>query len=231
MNALNIRNVSEIKHYYDSNEYVNDAESYARTHRKERLSLISKYVDYENLRNVLEVGCGSGVHKNDFNNYVGVDISITALEKAKPANLVLASADNLPFKNCSFELVISFNLIEHLYNPERFLDESLRVCKRQGFVVISSPHLLKRKLISNLFNNFLMYLKMRVLKEKYRLNILFKQPDYTKIGGDADAVYLTDLQDIMLYFKSRNCKIINEKRHKFLFFLTRTTEGLIIAKK
>jgi hypothetical protein len=76
-----------------------------------------------------------------------------------------------------------------------------------------------------------MSLKMRILKKKYSLNILFKQPDYTKIGGDADAVYLTDLQDIMFYFKSRNCKIINEKRRRVLFLLTRVTESLVIAKK
>lgn len=230
-----MQNISKkLRSYYEDINYVNDAETYAKTHREKRLKVLSKYVDIKNLRSTLEVGCGSGVHKHDFKGWIGVDISRTALKKALPSNVIVASADKLPFKNEIFDLVVSFNLIEHLYNPEEFLDECLRVCRKNGYIAIFTPQLKIKTLIYLLTFETLKQFKFMFLKflgVKYNLRPNFKSPDYTKIGGDADAVYLTDFLDIMLFLKSRKCKILNEINRRYIFWLKRVDNGCIIALK
>lgn len=54
---------------------------------------------------------------------------------------VVGDAHFLPFKNNSFDSVVSFNTFEHLYNPELAANEIFRVLKPKGKAIIQTAFL------------------------------------------------------------------------------------------
>ena len=53
---------------------------------------------------------------------------------------VVASGDDLPFKDNTVDFVISSHVIEHFYDPIKTVKEWLRVVKPEGYVYIIAPH-------------------------------------------------------------------------------------------
>ncbi len=47
-------------------------------------------------------------------------------------NAIVGDANNLPFNEETWDIVISFDTIEHLINPDDFLTESFRILKWGG---------------------------------------------------------------------------------------------------
>src|SRR5262245_5855289 len=72
---------------------------------------------------------------------VGVDLSLYALRYARrhPARYVAADAARLPFGR-SFDSVVSFETIEHVADPERFVAECSRVLRPGGVFLVSTPN-------------------------------------------------------------------------------------------
>ena len=97
---------------------------------------------------VLDVACGEGygscaLAKAGAASVVGVDISEEAVKHAKNKYGVdarVGDASRLPIDDSSIDLLVSFETIEHVPNPDRFLDECRRVIATQGIAVISTPN-------------------------------------------------------------------------------------------
>lgn len=97
---------------------------------------------------VLDLGCGTGygcaiLFKKG--SVIGVDNSEEAISFAqkkfsKYAKFEIGNAENLNFKRESFDLVCAFEVIEHLKNPNKMLEEIVRVLKKQGNLIISTPN-------------------------------------------------------------------------------------------
>jgi len=96
----------------------------------------------------LDVGCGTGILFNyvadRVNNIVGLDISKKMLAKARDNAhnsqnicLVAADADNMPFRDSSFERVFAFTLIQNMPSPVRTLKEIERVAAQNALFVIT----------------------------------------------------------------------------------------------
>ncbi len=91
---------------------------------------------------VLEVGCGGGGMAKAIKFYrpdlevFGVDIAREAILTAKAdpqgVNFRLGDAHKLPFKDKSFEAVVMLDLLEHLDDPPKALQEAYRVLKPRG---------------------------------------------------------------------------------------------------
>lgn len=101
----------------------------------------------ENLR-VLEVGFGSGALlealRGKGNAVYGVDAGRAIVEKAKRAGfenvfLVDASEEPLPFEDDFFDAVYCYEVLEHLTNPHRLVQEIRRVLRKQGLLFFSVP--------------------------------------------------------------------------------------------
>ncbi len=53
---------------------------------------------------------------------------------------VVASGDNLPFEDESFDFVISSHVLEHFFDPIKALKEWYRVIKPNGYIYMIIPH-------------------------------------------------------------------------------------------
>ena len=90
---------------------------------------------------VLDVACGTG-YGTAMLGAVGVDVSLDALRYARrhPARYVAADAARLPFGRGDFDAVVSFETIEHVADPARFVAECVRVLKPGGRLLVSTPN-------------------------------------------------------------------------------------------
>lgn len=102
---------------------------------------------------VLDAACGTGYGSNIIASVArqvyGIDISREAIEYAssnfqKSSNLKYMEADisQLPFEENTFDVVVSFETIEHVNGEiqNRFLKEIRRVLKPEGILIMSTPN-------------------------------------------------------------------------------------------
>ena len=92
------------------------------------------------------VGYGSALLAQQATWVLGVDNAPPAIARARakyPAtNLryALGDAHSLPLRDCAVDVVVSFETIEHLAEPERFVHEARRVLNDQGLFLVSTPN-------------------------------------------------------------------------------------------
>lgn len=97
-----------------------------------------------NSKKILDLGCGGGLLSEEFAKngatVTGIDISEGAIsiakEHAKLNNLkidyVVGSAENIPFPEMEFDVVICADCLEHVANLEKVIAEISRVLKVDG---------------------------------------------------------------------------------------------------
>ena len=114
-------------------------------------SFIDKYIKNE-VKNeilkygkgsVLDIGCGDKPFyhslKNQINHYIALDH--LASKNSINAVDIFATADNLPFIDSSFDVVLLTQVLEHLEEPALALSEIKNVLKQNGILIISVPFL------------------------------------------------------------------------------------------
>ena len=96
---------------------------------------------------ILDIACGEGYglkFLDDVKCIIAADISLEALKKARiyspQAHIVRCDAHSLPFKDNTFDIITSFETIEHLKDPKKFLLELKRVSKSGAYIIISTPN-------------------------------------------------------------------------------------------
>ncbi len=96
-------------------------------------------------RRILEVGCGAGGMLGPLSRYgrvTGIDISHEYMQfcvKRGHDSVVTGSGYELPFKDDSFDMVALFDVIEHIEDDIKVLQEVRRVLKPGGQVFVSVP--------------------------------------------------------------------------------------------
>jgi len=90
---------------------------------------------------VLDAGCGSSLIVQSLNNAVGMDYNYAKLRflRRYEIPLVNASAFALPFKDESFDCVISSQVIEHVRFDESLFSEMCRVLRPGGRLILGTP--------------------------------------------------------------------------------------------
>lgn len=140
--------------------YDDISEGYEELHKSEqeaKLRLIKANTAIKPGCKLLDVGCGTGL-TSQFSEYgcyvVGADPSFKLLKKAETNSLknrVCAEAENLPFKNSSFDVVVSVTAIQNFRDIEKGLGEIKRVGKNL-FVLTFLKKSAKRDIIAEQIN-------------------------------------------------------------------------------
>lgn len=95
---------------------------------------------------VLDVGCNSGefmlMCQTKGCDVTGVDVAPEIIEKAKAKglNVLEADAENLPFPDATFDVLVCMEVLIHLHDPVKALKEFRRVLKPSGVLLGSAPH-------------------------------------------------------------------------------------------
>ncbi|MCA9386456.1 class I SAM-dependent methyltransferase [Candidatus Dojkabacteria bacterium] len=121
-----------------------------------RLDLIVKQVDLKD-KKILDQGCGEGVWMNQFskftspNNVYGSDIDpeskvnyelqITNSTDFVPIeNYRICPAEELDFKDNFFDIVFSNEVLEHVNDDKKSVEEVSRVLKPGGYYIVFTPN-------------------------------------------------------------------------------------------
>ena len=119
----------ETKHLYTKNYFRASWKFQVDPKRLEELT--NKVMDL-NPTSVLDVGCGRGYLLKRLRPFgvkvKGTDFSEAGVSLAKDKDITVADAKNLPFKDKTFDLVISTDFFEHI--PEEDIDKVYNEMKR-----------------------------------------------------------------------------------------------------
>jgi ubiquinone/menaquinone biosynthesis C-methylase UbiE len=118
-------------------------------------SIVTDYLQPGHL--VLDAGCGITTYANVRGKcrlLVGVDADTGVTRNRWIDALVHADLSHLPFPDNTFEVVISWTVLEHIEDPQACFRELARVCKSGGLMVHSTPNMLH---YANFFIRFTPY--------------------------------------------------------------------------
>ena len=144
-------------------EYFVDTNDEIVKEHEDRYNSIIKIITN---RIVLDAACGSGYGSYEISKHaksvIGIDISDESINyaiknyKSENLNFEVASVTNLPFLDNSFDVVVSFETIEHISEEAQilFLKQIKNVLKDDGYFVISTPDKLNYSDKSNYKNEF-----------------------------------------------------------------------------
>jgi len=114
------------------------------------LKNISQYLSDDSSQSVLEIGTGSGflisfLEKSYPNTtFFGLEFDPRLVDltksKIKNANIYQGNAENFNLKK-DFNLIVSLQVIEHLYKPEDMLNCVSNHLKDQGIFIFTTPNL------------------------------------------------------------------------------------------
>lgn len=170
-----------------------------------RLNSIAKMIPDKGKFKIFDAGCGEGHlikklnSKNSNNLYYGVDVTEIALQKAKKrcpyAEFKIENLLKMNFDNAFFDVIICTEVLEHIIEYERAIEELKRILKKDGFLILTFPNeflwtisrfFLGRKSIKvpdhvNSFNpnQIKSLVRMKLISQ---INLPFKLPFFISLG-------------------------------------------------
>ena len=88
----------------------------------------------------LDVGCGSKPYESLYASaeYIGLEYDTPANRASKKADHFY-DGETFPFDDASFDSLVANEVFEHVFNPDRFLDEAHRVLRPGGMLLMTMP--------------------------------------------------------------------------------------------
>lgn len=99
--------------------------------QSKKLEIIKEKIKLDKTARVLDVGCGTGISSRLDCFVAGIDSSIGLLGLNSTRIKVFGAAECLPFKDGSFDCVISVTAMHNFDDPAQSLGEIARVGKRR----------------------------------------------------------------------------------------------------
>ncbi len=118
---------------------------------KRRVERIIAELDIKATDTILDCGCGDGLYLKTIRelgeyNILGFDLNGFSLKLAQgyiseyPAPLIQGSVCELPFEDNTFDKIFSTEVIEHIPDDRRALQEIYRVLKPGGILIVTVPN-------------------------------------------------------------------------------------------
>lgn len=90
---------------------------------------------------ILDVGCGHKPYKDLFSHkkYIGMDIENPGHDHKNEDIDVYYDGTTFPFEDNTFDGVLANQVLEHVFNPDEFLQQINRVLKAKGRLLLTVP--------------------------------------------------------------------------------------------
>lgn len=121
--------------------FLSEIDNFIKNHAKQ----------YKNIR-ILDLGCGTGEYTHYYgfhNKTVGIDLQNVVQKCFNNFKFLKDDATNLSFPDNTFDLIVSFDVIEHVKQDKKMLKEIYRVLKINGQLLLGTPN--KNRLSNILF--------------------------------------------------------------------------------
>jgi SAM-dependent methyltransferase len=174
-------------------------------------------------KRVADIACGTGygtqmLAKAGARNVHGMDLSEEAVEFCQEnydtpnATYSVANAQSLAaIADSEFDLVVSFETIEHLPEVEAYLDEMVRILRPGGRFLVSTPDRRIASVMYRLLGHPANKHHVREYTEKELLNLLSTRFQIEAMYGQAFVAWWLVIWPVQICIKSL-CRIINTKR-------------------
>lgn len=194
---------------------------------------LKKYIDFLFVPSgrILDVGCGDGtvLKKLKTMGCDGVGLDLKPLHwNSTDLSFVIGDGYRLPFQDNTFDAAGCFTVLEHLEDPEGFLQEMVAAVKEGGKIILSAPNMrgifirkrghfvTQRGGGKQLFVNGLVYFRdwFYHFFSPHRIRFDIKPlPDMSKIprnASDYNAICATNFVTLRHFLKKRGIKIVYE---------------------
>lgn len=125
-----------------------DSLEYSHLYQTQVYQLAAKLIDKHNLKSVVDVGCGHGYKLNKYISPKTLDItgidhpqSISYCTKTYKFGTFVSDNIEKPYNKPTrkFDLILSVDVIEHLFRPELLIDYLKSLAHNDSYIVISTP--------------------------------------------------------------------------------------------
>jgi len=174
----------------------------------ERVEFAARFVP--KVKKLLDIGCGDGVISNFLKGKVdeiyGIDNSSENLEIAKKYGILTSKIDldkeKTFYKNDFFDVITCLDVIEHIKDPQKLIEEIKRILCINGLLIISTPNIR--------FSNHLFQLIFKGRFPKTSLDPALYD------GGHIHFFTYKDLEELLIIngFKIERTEGIINKRHR-----------------
>jgi len=110
-----------------------------------RFERVKEFINFKNSK-VLDIGCGIGAFLEKFKNegadVYGIDIDKDKINIAKEKfyNVFVSPAEKLNFNNNFFDVIFLHEVLEHVDDDVKTINEAFRVLKKGGKIIIFTPN-------------------------------------------------------------------------------------------
>lgn len=172
-------------------------------------------------KDILDIGCSQGIvclilGREGF-NCIGIDAETDAiayaqqeLEKEEEATqkrvqFQLQDATGLSFEDEAFDTVILGEILEHFTNPQKILQETFRVLKESGRVIITVPYGLNPHPDHKKTYYLLSFLE--IVQPFFRSVLIDTMHDYIIYIGEKDSAYAPLGEESIAYLQSESLRL------------------------
>ena len=160
----------------------------------------------EDAYSILDFGCGTKPYRHLFENaasYTGVDFQNDQIPRPAKDVDIYYDGVNLPFDDNSFDLVISFEVLEHIPNLEQILLEISRVIKPGGKFFFTTPFLYPEHEVPFDYQRLTIYRWINLLEE-----MGYKVEEYSKEPNDMRSLMQLNLALIFKFINPKDSHIL-----------------------
>ncbi|MFA6146522.1 MAG: methyltransferase domain-containing protein [Patescibacteria group bacterium] len=148
----NFENWNEIMaQKYNPDHHLYNPNFVIRLMENQRLKEIIKMLEAQTKDKIIELGCGTGniILKIKSNNIVGIDLSEFMLNIAKEklsnkkgVKLIKGNIEYLPkeITDNTYDKVVCSEIIEHIENPQKMINEILKITTQKSDIIFSIPN-------------------------------------------------------------------------------------------
>jgi ubiquinone/menaquinone biosynthesis C-methylase UbiE len=126
--------------YFDQVQYRDARDPVISAYAQPKLDFIRSHLELDG--KILDVGCGNGIFTLPFADagatVVGLDSSRYLLRQNPHHKLICGDALHLPFKDGSFDVVFEGNVLHHVEERDRVIQEMTRVSRRH--IILIEPN-------------------------------------------------------------------------------------------